>query len=72
VSGDEDGGGSTTSKFNRVRSTVLFVVGLAGIGYETLAEGGERPTLLLLFAAMCGLPAFLGLDERRRKNGDKP
>lgn len=30
-----------------------------GVAYETLGEGAERPTLLLLFAAMMGLPAFL-------------
>ena len=55
------------------RATVLFVAGLAGIAYETLAEHGERPTLLILFAAMIGLPLFLGADERRQRNGkDEP
>ena len=49
------------------RDSILFVAGLAGIGYETLAQAGERPTLLLLFAAMAGLPAFLTTDESRKK-----
>lgn len=49
-----------------VRDVVLFVAGLGGIGYEALS-GLERPTLLLLYAAMVGLPAFLRADER---NGD--
>lgn len=49
------------------RDTALFLSGLAGIAYETLAQGGERPTLLLLFAAMVGLPAFLRSDERTHK-----
>jgi hypothetical protein len=39
------------------------VFGLAGIGFETLVQGGERPTLLVLFGAMVGLPAFLRSDE---------
>ena len=62
------------STLRAVRSIILFVAGLAGIAYETIAEHGERPTLLLLFAAMCGLPAFLAADERRKKNGggDQP
>jgi hypothetical protein len=46
------------------RDTVLFIGGLAGIAYETLAREAERPTLLLLFAAMVGLPAFLRGDEK--------
>ena len=46
------------------RDTILFLVGLAGICYETLAQGGDRPTLLILFGAMVGLPAFLSSDKR--------
>lgn len=49
------------------RDSILFLAGMAGIAYETLAQGGERPTLLLLFAAMVGLPAFLRSDERTQK-----
>ncbi len=43
----------------RLRDALLFFGGLMGVAYETLGEGAERPTLLLLFAAMMGLPAFL-------------
>lgn len=51
------------------RDSVLFVVGLLGIAHETLLSNGvERPYLLLLFGAMCGLPLFLRADER---NGGK-
>jgi hypothetical protein len=53
------------------RTGVLFFVGLAGIVFVTLTEGGDRPTLLLLFGAMIGLPAFLAVDERHSKP-DKP
>jgi hypothetical protein len=42
---------------------ILFTAGLSGIGYETLVSKTDRPTLLLLFAAMVGLPAFLQRDE---------
>lgn len=50
-----------------VRDAVLFVVGLAGIIYVTLTNGGDRPTLLVLFGAMIGLPAFLRTDEARHE-----
>lgn len=53
-----------------VRDAILFIVGLAGIIYVTLTNGGDRPTLLVLFGAMIGLPAFLRTDER--KNGGPP
>ncbi len=53
-----------------VRDVVLFVVGLAGIVYVTVTDGGDRPTLLILFGGMIGLPAFLAVDERKKKNGN--
>jgi hypothetical protein len=62
----------TDVTIRRIRSAALFVFGLAGITYVTVTEGTERPTLLLIFAACLGLPAFLGLDERRHDKGDKP
>lgn len=42
---------------------VLFVSGLLGVAHETLVTHGERPSLLILFAAMMGLPLVL------RRNG---
>lgn len=48
------------------RDSILFVAGLAGVAYETLVSQAERPTLLLLFAAMVGLPAFLRGDEKHQ------
>jgi hypothetical protein len=48
-----------------IRDVALFVAGLAGVFHETVVASGERPTLLILFAAMMGLPAFLRADERR-------
>jgi hypothetical protein len=49
-----------------IRDIVLFVGGMAGIANEALSYNAERPTLLLLYAAMVGLPAFLRSDERHK------
>lgn len=51
-----------------IQKSVLFVVGLLGVAHETLIGESERPTLLLLFAAMVGLPAFLAKDEKDSKD----
>ncbi len=47
------------------RDTVLFASGLIGVAWETFGENAEKPTLLLLFGAMIGLPVFLRADEAR-------
>lgn len=57
--------------FNIARDTVLFVVGLLGVAHETLVNDADRPTLLLLFAAMIGLPAFINKDAKDSKEADK-
>ena len=52
------------------RDGTLFVAGLVGISWQTLHEQVDRPYLLVVFSAMCGLPIFLNLDEKnplRRK-----
>ena len=52
--------------WTRLRDILLFAGGLAGVIHETvLRDGAERPTLLILFAAMLGLPAFLAGDRDR-------
>ncbi len=43
---------------------MLFGVGLLGVAHETLVSKADRPTLLLLFAAMIGLPAFINKDAK--------
>lgn len=53
------------SRVRVTRNTVLFVVGLLGVAHETLINNVDRPTLLLLFAAMIGLPAFINQDEKK-------
>lgn len=54
------------------RDSVLFASGLAGVFYETVFDKADRPTLLLLFGAMMGLPAFLRSDEQVRSKVTKP
>lgn len=50
------------------RDALLFLTGLSLIVYEAVIRSGpERPTLLLLYAGMVGLPAFLRADERERQ-----
>lgn len=53
------------------RDTILFATGLGLTVHEAvIRDGPERPTLLVLFAAMMGLPFILRADEMiRRKNG---
>lgn len=57
------------------RDAILFLGGLAGVFHETVLATVERPTLLILFAAMMGLPAFLrsndshGGDEKGADDG---
>lgn len=54
------------------RDGALFVGGLAGIAHETLVwDGTERPILLGVFVAMCGLPAFL-IQDRAKANEAPP
>lgn len=53
-------------QFPAIRDILLFVGGLAGVFHETVISTAERPTLLILFAAMMGLPAFLRSDEAKK------
>lgn len=50
--------------FAQVRAAVLLGGGLAGVAYVTLVDQTDRPTLLIMFGAMLGLPLFLRNDER--------
>lgn len=56
--------------WKNVRDIVLFLSGLAGVYHEVVMTTTERPTLLLLFAAMMGLPAFLRTDERPSRKAE--
>lgn len=48
------------------RDTLLFFVGLGGIVYETLTNGAEKPTLIIAFVGMLGLPLFIRNDEAHK------
>jgi hypothetical protein len=45
------------------RDGVIFLLGVAGIIYESAIGKGERPTLILLFGGCLGLPVFLHADQ---------
>ncbi len=47
-----------TRRWNR--SQTLLTLGAVGFVHELLIQHGERPTVLILCAAMMGLPAFFG------------
>ena len=49
-----------------VRDITLFLGGLAGVLHETIFTELERPALLVLYAAMMGLPAFLRANGRSK------
>lgn len=57
------------------RDVVLFTAGLALTINEGLLRDGDRPSLLVLYAGMMGLPAIFRFDEQRRggdgKGGDR-
>lgn len=53
--------------WQNTRDVILFFGGLAGVFNETVLTTAERPTLLILFAAMMGLPAFLRSDDKNRQ-----
>lgn len=53
-----------------MRDAILFLGGLAGVAHETFSARADRPSLLVLYAAMMGLPAILRQDERGKKDDD--
>jgi len=55
------------------RDSLLFLTGLSLIVYEAVIRvGPERPTFLLLYGGMVGLPAFLRADEKRSSTPQDP
>jgi hypothetical protein len=54
------------------RKDVFCVLGLIGVALEEMRAFGEpSQALLLLFAALIGLPVFMRLDDRRAKDEEK-
>lgn len=59
------GVGISDKRVKVTRDNVLLVCGLVGIAFEAL-NGLERPSLLLLYAGMIGLPRVLNKDEKNQ------
>lgn len=54
--------------------TITFLMGLAGLGWETVIEKGDKPTLIGAFLAMILGPPARRLDrasKERRANKEK-
>lgn len=47
-----------------LRDIGSFVVGATGLIYEAISQGAERPTLIIAFAGLMGLPLFVRTDEK--------
>ena len=50
------------------RDGVLLISGLAGLAWETTQHDAERPFLLMVFAGLIGLPAFIPKNDSEPKN----
>lgn len=50
-----------------VRDMALFVLGAIGFVHELISTGSERPQILILTAAMMGLPVIIRGDEKRQE-----
>lgn len=50
----------------KVRSWVLLICGLTGVGHEVISAQ-QRPILLVLFAVMMGAPGVEEMLDRRQK-----
>lgn len=53
------------------RDTILFLGGLSGLVYETISGGQEKPTLIIAFVGMLGLPLFIRNDEDKKPDKKK-
>lgn len=59
------------SGFRSVRDILMFLIGASGVAYEALVMKTERPTLLLLYGALMGLPYIMNRDEKNSDGGGK-
>lgn len=59
------------SGFRSVRDVLTFGLGAAGIGYEVLGEGPERPTLLIVFAGLLGLPLVFREQDKAHDQAEQ-
>ncbi len=52
-------------KWKIARDVLLFFGGMIGVANEAFFQATTDPTLLILFGAMMGLPAFLRKDDEK-------
>lgn len=50
-----------------VRDLAIFVLGSYGFIHELTRSGSERPQILIMSAAMMGLPLIIRGDEKRQE-----
>lgn len=50
-----------------IRDLGIFVLGAYGFVHELLRSGAERPQILIMSAAMMGLPLIIRGDEKRQE-----
>lgn len=48
----------------RLRTAILFAIGVTGIVWVTVVDDVDRPYLLALFAGMIGLTPYLSIMKR--------
>jgi hypothetical protein len=56
----------------RASGVSLRTLGVIGIFEEAILQKGERPTLLIIFASMLGLPTFLSVDKKLKDTPNLP
>lgn len=49
--------------YARIRSIILFIVGVGGVIYELVVTGTDRPALLVLLGMFAGLPLVFNVDK---------
>jgi hypothetical protein len=68
--GSGSGRGRRVPRWRDLRDVILFFSGLLGVAHQTLVAPSPNPSLLVLFAAMMGLTAFLRQDEKKLGGSD--
>lgn len=53
-----------------IREVLLFLGGMAGVGFEAIAKDVERPFLLAVYSVMMGVPLVIPMV--RRTDPDAP
>lgn len=62
-----------TTRFGLIRDVILLANGIALLWYEAIFEQVDRPWLLIVAVALCGVPVFLpsGVGELLEKGAPR-